>query len=101
MIDDVLLKAIRRFWSDEQVSSAYETILAAYMNRVEKVVVITGKTTESDSASAQVVVNAADYREWMATLEARMAELEAEEAGEGTTFGGTEHVTHSNRYLGT
>lgn len=101
MTDDTLLAAIKRFWTDEEVEAAYETILAAYMNRVEKVVVITGKTTDSDSANAQVVVTADDYKEWLATLEARMKEIEAAEAGDGTTFPGTEHVTFSSRYLTT
>lgn len=101
MTDEILLAAIKRFWTAEQVASAYETILGAYLNRVEKVVVITGKTTDSDSANAQVVVNAADYKEWLATLEARMKEMEAEEAGSGTTFTGTEHATFNNRFVST
>ena len=101
MIDDTLLTAIRRFWTTEQVSAAYQTILAAYLNRVEKVVVITSKGTDADSASAQVVVSAGDYREWLATLEARLVEIEGDDAGEGRIFSGTEHVTHANRYVTT
>jgi hypothetical protein len=101
MIDDILLTAITRYWSTETVGTAYQRILSAYAARVDKVVIITGKTTDSDSASAQVVINRDDYREWMATLEARLAQIEAEEDGTGQTFTGTEHVTHSNRYVTT
>jgi hypothetical protein len=101
MIDDVLLTAIRRFWTTAEVSTRYETILAAYLNRVEKVTIIVGKTTGDDSANAQVVIAREDYREWLATLEARLSETEAEVAGTGTTHSGTEHVVHNNRYVST
>lgn len=101
MIDDVLLTAIRRFWTTEEVASRYETILAAYLNRVEKVTIIVGKTTGDDSANAQVVIAREDYREWLATLEARTAEIEAAAAGTGTTHPGVEHVTFSNRFVST
>lgn len=101
MIDDILLTAIRRFWPSEKVVTTYETILSAYLNRVEKVVIIIGKTTGDDSANAQVVIAREDYREWLATLEARTAELEAAATGTGTTHPGVEHVIHSNRYVST
>jgi PHD/YefM family antitoxin component YafN of YafNO toxin-antitoxin module len=101
MIDDILLTAITRFWSTETVTAAYERILAAYSNRVDKVVIITGKTTDSDSASAQVVIQREDYREWMATLEGRLKQIENAESGADTIFTGTEHVTHHKRYVTT
>ena len=101
MIDDILLSAIKRFWNAEKVETTYSTILDAYLNRLEKVTVIVSKATEGDSASAQVIVSAQDYREWMETLEARLAELEAEAAGTGSTHPGTEHVIHSNRFVST
>lgn len=101
MPDDVLLKAVRRFWTTEQVTSAYETILTAYQSRLDKVTVITGKATEGDSANAQVVIGREDYRQWMEVLEARLEEIAADEAGTGTTHTGTEHVIHSNRYFST
>ena len=101
MLDDVLLRAIRRFWDETKVESTYSTILNAYLNRLDKVTVIVGKTTEGDSANAQVVVASQDYREWMETLEARLAELAAERAGTGTDFSGTEHVVHNFRFVST
>jgi hypothetical protein len=101
MIDDVLLTAIRRFWTSAEVASRYETILSAYLNRVEKITIIVGKTTGDDSANAQVVIAREDYREWLATLESRMTEIEASAAGTGTTHPGTEHVIFSNRFVST
>jgi hypothetical protein len=101
MIDDILLKAIRRYWDEETVDSTYDRILTAYLNRAEKITVIIGKATDGDSANAQVVVAKEDYREWMAVLEARLAELAAEAAGTGTTHPDVEHVVHSNRYVST
>jgi BMFP domain-containing protein YqiC len=101
MLDDVLLSAIKRFWNAEKVENTYAAILDAYLNRLEKVTVIVGKATEGDSANAQVVVSSQDYREWMETLEARLAELENAASGAGTTHTGTEHVIHSNRFVST
>ena len=101
MIDAILLTAIRRFWTTAEVTSRYETILTAYLNRVEKITIIVGKTTGDDSANAQVVIAREDYREWLATLEARLAETEAAAAGTGTTHPDTEHVVHNNRYVAT
>lgn len=101
MIDDILLTAIRRFWTTAEVSSRYETILAAYLNRVEKITIIVGKTTGDDSANAQVVIAREDYREWLATLEARLAETEAAAGGAALVHPNTEHVTHSNRFVAT
>lgn len=75
MIDGVLLDAVREFWDASQVRSAYEKIFCAYHQRISDVTVIVGKATEGDSASGQVVVRSEDYREWMATLQARMTEL--------------------------
>jgi len=75
MIDGTLLDAIREFWTEQKTRDTYERILEAYLGRTEKVTVIVSKGTEGDSASGQVVVTARDYREWMATLQARLDEL--------------------------
>jgi hypothetical protein len=76
MIDGTLLTAIERFWTTEKVQTTYETILNAYLARLNSVTVIIGKSTEGDSASGQVVISREDYREWMDTLEARLGEIE-------------------------
>ena len=101
MLDDVLLKAIRRFWDAQKVETTYASILDAYLNRIEKITVIVGKATEGDSASGQVVIQQQDYREWMETLEARLEELNAAATGTGTTHPNVEHVIHSNRFVST
>jgi hypothetical protein len=81
VIDPATLAAIRRFWSKGTVTQNYEKILNAYMLRLDKVTVITTKATDGSQAGAQVVVMARDYQEWMATLEARLKEIERAEAG--------------------
>ena len=101
MTDDILLTAIRRFWTASQVTETYEKILAAYLSRVEKVTIIVGKTTGDDSANAQVVIARDDYREWLATLETRLAEIENAANGTGNTHPGVEHVTHAHRFVST
>lgn len=99
MVNATLLAAIRRLRDQAWCESTYETVLAAYASRLEKVVVVTSKSSESESGSGQIVINSADYEEWMATLEARLAEYEAEAAGEGTTHLGSETPDFSVRYL--
>jgi len=93
MADERLLAPIRRFWTTEQVETAYQAIFAAYNARLENVTVIIGKGTEGDSASAQVVVNGEDYLSWMDALETRLAEIE--NADEGVTAE-LAHTTHAN-----
>lgn len=101
MLDDVLLRAIRRFWSETEVSAAYERIFAAYSARVDSVVVITNKSTDGDTAAGQIVVHKDDYRDWMAALEQRLEEFSAQASGAGTTFTGTEHVEFCHRTTST
>lgn len=101
MIDDVLLRAIRRYWTEDECDTAYNSILVAYSSRRDEVVVITSKGADGDQAAAQVVVGKEDYREWMDTLEARLDEYAAEDAGTGTTHQGVEHVEFRHRYTST
>lgn len=101
MADERLLAPIRRFWTDEQVETAYEAIFTAYNARREKVTVIIGKGTEGDSASAQVVVNGEDYLRWMDALESRMKEIEDAADDVTASLEGTEHVNFGNRYAST
>jgi len=101
MPDERLLAPIRRFWSAEQVDTAYQAIFAAYNSRLENVTVIIGKGTEGDSASAQVVVNGEDYLSWMDALEARLNEISAEEAGVTAELQNTSHANFGNRAIST
>lgn len=100
MADERLLAPIRRFWTHEQAEAAYLKIFEAYSSRLDSVTVIVGKSSESESAQAQVVVNAADYLVWMEALETRLQELEAEAAGVSVTHP-TEHVNFGVRYTRT
>ncbi len=100
MADERLLAPIRRFWTKTQVEEAYQKIFEAYSGRLESVTVIVGKSSESESAQAQVVVSSEDYLRWMDALEARLEELEAEEAGHGPLVE-TEHVNFGARFTRT
>lgn len=101
MLDEALLAGIRRFWTRDQVVCAYQEILSAYQARLSKKVIIIGKATEGESSSAQVVVQATDYRDWMEALEARLQELDREARGVSSGLEGTEHVNFGCRYLRT
>lgn len=101
MADERLLAPIRRFWSHAQVASAYEAIFTAYHSRVETVTIIISKSSESDSATGQIVINNEDYLRWMDALETRLQELEAAEDGVTATLDGTGHVNFGNRYATT
>lgn len=101
MLDDVLLRAIRRFWSESDCETAYQRIFSAYSSRLDDVVVITSKSTDGDSAGGQITITRDDYRDWMDALETRLAEYAAESAGSGTTFSGTEHVEFCHRTTST
>lgn len=100
MADDRLIAPIRRFWTQAQVEEAYQKIFAAYSARLDSVTVIIGKSSESESAQAQVVISGTDYLVWMEALELRMQELDAEAAGEGPICQ-TEHTNFGNRYTRT
>jgi len=99
MVNPTLLKAIRRLRTKAWCETTYETVLTAYTNRLEKVVVVTSKASESESGSGQVVITSADYEEWMATLEQAIADFEADEAAEGATHTGSEMPNFAARYL--
>jgi len=102
MLDDVLLAEIRRAYpTAAAVDTVRSEIFAAWKNRLDKVTIIVGKGNESSSASGQVVISAADYRDWLEALQAWAAELAATAAGTGNALGGTEHVSFANRYIRT
>ena len=100
MVDERLLAPIRRFWSEEEVGTAYQRIFAAYSSRLDSVTVIVAKASESESAQGQVVVNATDYLQWMEALEFRLQEL-ADETAELAPIATPEHVHFGRRYTRT
>lgn len=95
MADTRMIAAMRRFSTIEQVRENYEAIYNAYAQRLADVTVITGKSTEGESAQAQVVVNREDFLEWMEACEEILAEHE------GTATEGPVHVSHLNRFTTT
>lgn len=99
MVNQTLLTALRRLRTREWCEATYETVLTAYSSRLEKVTIITSKASEGDSASGQIVIGAGDYEEWMATLEARLAEYEAADDGNQPVHTGSEAPDFSRRYL--
>jgi hypothetical protein len=101
MLDERLMAPIRRWWTRAEVETAYQRIFAAYSDRLTKKVVIVSKSNEGESAQSQLVVEKADYLDWMESLEARLSEFDADAAGEGPLLEGTEHVDFSRRYART
>lgn len=99
MADERILAPIRRFWTDLQVRTAYQTIFQAYHARLAEVTVIIGKGTEGDSASAQVVISATDYEKWLEACEARMVELENACSGITAELKHTGHANFGARFL--
>lgn len=95
--DERLLAAVRRFWTKEEVETAYEAIFNAYSQALVDVTVIVQKSSESESAQGQVVVSREDYRQWMDVLEARLQELEAETGGGGVKSP-VEHAGFGSRW---
>lgn len=90
---------MRRFWTPTEVSTAYQAIFQAYHGRLAEVTVIIGKSTEGDSATAQVLIAASDYEKWLESCEARMIELENTAAGVTSELLGTGHANFGNRYV--
>lgn len=99
MADERILAAMTRFMTRETALAAYDAIFQAYAARLSEVTVITGKSSEGESAQAQVVVNAEDYKEWMDCLETLLQRLDAEAAG--TSTGGPVHANFNQRWIET
>lgn len=101
MLDERLMAPIRRWWSRSEVETAYQRIFTAYADRLSKKVVIVSKSNEGESSTGQLVIERADYLDWMEALEARLTELDCEADGTGPLLEGTEHVDFSRRYVRT
>lgn len=100
MVDERLIAPIRRFWTQEEVTTAYQRIFSAYSARLDSVTVIIGKSSESESAQAQVVISKDDYLQWMDALELRLTEYEAAASDLGP-ISETEHINFASRYTRT
>lgn len=95
MADMRIMAAIRRFLNPSEVEALYLQIFQAYTSRISEVTVIVGKSTEGESAQAQVVVDREDYKDWMDGLEEIMQE------NAGTSASGNVHTSFLNRYTET
>jgi hypothetical protein len=100
MADTRILSAITRFMTIAQIEVAYEAIFNAYTQRHTDVTVITGKTTDGDSAQAQIVISQEDFKEYMDAFETLLVADETP-AGENAPGSGPVHTDHSQRYLET
>ena len=99
MADERILKAMTRFMTVEEMTTAYQAIFTAYSGRLEDVTVITGKSSDGESAQAQIVVTREDYLQWMECLEELIAADETESGSNPP--GGMVHVSHAQRFLET
>jgi len=102
-MDERLLAAVRRFWTDSDVEDAYQAVLTAYANAAVKEVVITGHTFDGQNANATIVLDREGMAAWMDVLEARMAELAAQMADPTAPelITGSPVTNFSNRIVGT
>jgi hypothetical protein len=102
MADERILSAVRRFWTTRAaVEEKYLELLNADWSKVKKLTIIVGKSTEGESASAQVVVTAEERLAWMEAFETRLLEMDREEAGHGSLVPGSTSVDFSQRILET
>lgn len=102
-MDERLLAAVRRLWSDEQVQTAYAAVLTAYANASIKEVSIIGHTFDGQNANAAIILDREGMREWMDVLEARLREIEsaAEDPSLSPLITGSPITNFSTRYVGT
>jgi hypothetical protein len=101
-MDERLLAAVRRFWTEQQVSDAYEAVLAAYASSAIKSVEIIGNTFDGQGAQGAIVLDREGMILWMDILEARMKELESEDSGDTPALiTGSPITDFSQRYVGT
>lgn len=103
-MDERLLAAIRRFWTEEEVSTAYQAVLTAYASSTAKTVEITGTTFDGQNANATIILDREAMASWMDVLETRMAEIEAESSASAevpTLVTGSPVTNFSTRYVGT
>lgn len=105
-MDERLIAAIRRFWTEDEVSAAYAAVLTAYASVTAKTVEIVGTTFDGQNASAAIILDREAMAVWMDVLEARMKEFESESfSGSGAAvpdlITGSPVTNFSNRYVGT
>ena len=102
-MDERLLAAVRRLWTEEQVETAYTAVLTAYANAAVKEVTIIGTTYDGQNTTGGIVLDREGMVVWMDVLEARMKELESS-SGSGDAVDlitGSPVTNFSNRYVGT
>lgn len=99
MADERYLNMIRRFWTREQVTQAYQEIAGIDWEQTKRKTIIVAKGNESSSASAQVVVTFETFAKWMEVFETRLQELEAADAGTEGASGGVVSINHAGRYI--
>jgi hypothetical protein len=102
-MDERLLAAVRRLWTDEQVGTAYTAVLTAYASAATKEVTIIGNTFDGQNANAAIILDREGMLTWMDVLEARMREIEAAAADPALTelITGSPITNFSTRYVGT
>lgn len=102
MADERLLAGVRRFWTQEQVETAYQAVLQAYSNNLTKEVVIIGTLFDGQSSSGQFILDRAAMAGWLDVLEERLQEIEAADDVNGPVVnGGSPSADFSRRYVGT
>jgi cell shape-determining protein MreC len=99
--DERLLNGIRRFWTPEQVRTAYQAVLAAYTSGAAEATVIVGTNFDGTQTNAEVVLDREAMRELLDVYEQRLVELDAVAAGDPVAVDGAQVMDFSGRRVGT
>lgn len=102
-MDERLLAAVRRLWTEEQVETAYTAVLTAYANAAVKEVTIIGTTFDGQNTEGGIVLDREGMVVWMDVLEARMKGMETSSGSDVAVdlITGSPVTNFSNRYVGT
>ena len=100
--DERLMDPIRRFWPDRStVEANYLSLFTADWAKVQKMTLIVQKNSESEGATAQVIVKSEERFAWMEAFAQRLAELDAAAAGTTPLVPGCTTVDFSGRFVET
>lgn len=93
---------IRRFWPERAtVEANYLALFTADWAKVQKMTLIVQKNSESEGATAQVIVKAEERMAWMEAFAQRLAEMDAATAGTRALVPGCTTVDFSGRFVET
>lgn len=97
MADERITSALRRYFSRQEIDTAYKAAFAAYQERNTEVV-ITSMNMGGGGGTGQITGDPADL---MDACECVLQEMDAADAGDTLVAGGPPASDFSRRYVGT